>query len=216
MAQIEVLLSGAIGTLIQVDPAFCTFSVAAPMGSHLSTELGALTVNANYFDEPSLTAIGMMVQDGQPLPDLIPLPEDKPRTGLVLMGGTAQFTEPLPGTRAQEILDSGEWSNATVIQAGPRLLRDGQIVQGDEENFAGSGALRRTRHVAIGITSPGKVLFLYVEDNTPRELAHLLAGHGAVDAMKVDGGHAAFLRHRQIHHGAGNPFTALVVAPSAG
>ena len=58
---------------------------------------------------------------------------------------------------------SGEWSAATVIQAGPRLLRAGQIVEGVAENFADSGALAESKHVGIGITDAGKLLFVYVK-----------------------------------------------------
>jgi hypothetical protein len=211
MAQIALINSGADATIVQADPMACSFSIATPMGDDFSPGFGTLSVNANYFFQNQ--PIGVMVQAGQVVPHFIPLPAGKPRTALVLRDGTAEFTEPLSAADVDAALSSGEWSAATVIQAGPRLLRAGQIVRGDAENFAGSGALAESKHVGIGITDAGKLLFVYVADSFPAGLASLLADAGAVDAMKVDGGHAAYLRFDPTHRGAPNPFTALIVTP---
>jgi hypothetical protein len=211
MPSIAVIHTDSSETLVQADPPFCVFAAAAPMGAHVPGESDSLVVNANYFFEGF--PLGVMVDRGRVLP-FTPIP-DKRRTALVIADGGVRLTEPLSSAEVTAALAGGEWDNATVIQAGPRLVRDGAVVEAasaiDEEFLA--DALRRTKQVGIGITAVGKLLVLYAENRSAQELGQRLAAHGAVQGFKVDGGHAAFLRFGSIARGAPRPFTALVVTP---
>ncbi len=88
-----------------------------------------------------------------------------------------------------------------AIQGGPHLVRNGQtFIPYGWEGFGDGFYHVRTARSAIGITAGGKVLFVTVDRrsrgssgmNLP-ELAALMQGLGARDAMNLDGGGSATL-----------------------
>jgi hypothetical protein len=88
-----------------------------------------------------------------------------------------------------------------AIQGGPRLVRDGRVlVPYAWEGFSDRFARFRAARSAIGITAAGKILFVTVDGPsrqstgmTLTELASLMQGLGARDAMNLDGGGSATL-----------------------
>jgi exopolysaccharide biosynthesis protein len=110
-------------------------------------------------------------------------------------GGTAALARrllPLEGTSA------AGWDRAEdALGAGPLLLRNGRVeITAEREQM--SESLSRLRHprTAIGVTGDGRVLLVVVDGRQPAwsegallgELAELLRGLGAVDAINLDGG----------------------------
>lgn len=208
---IAILQSNAEGTLIQVDPSRCRFAAAAPLGGAFHPPAGSLVANANFYFQS--LPIGAMVSEGSVLAST-PLPANKPRTALVIKDGVPEFTAPLTSAQVAAIVSSGDWDGATVVQAGPRLIRDGSLVEAEDENIR-DDVRRKTRHVGVGITAAGKLLFRYVSNKKLSALAEMLLADGAVDAMNMDGGHAAHLRFGSTIRGASSPFTALIATPEA-
>ncbi len=97
-----------------------------------------------------------------------------------------------------------------LVQAGPMLLRDGRIVEGDPEGFSAGSAqfdsdITAERHprCALGI-GDGELLAVCCDGRRSgvdagldlRELARLLLSFGARDAINLDGGGSATLVHR--------------------
>lgn len=89
-----------------------------------------------------------------------------------------------------------------ALQGGPRLVQGGQVsIPYHWEGFGGGFYRVRTARSAVGITAGGKVLFVTVDQRIPRrssginlpELAALMLGLGARDAMNLDGGGSATL-----------------------
>lgn len=89
-----------------------------------------------------------------------------------------------------------------ALQGGPRLVQGGQVsIPYHWEGFGGGFYRVRTARSAVGITAGGKVLFVTVDQRTRRrssginlpELAALMRGLGARDAMNLDGGGSATL-----------------------
>ncbi len=88
-----------------------------------------------------------------------------------------------------------------ALGGGPRLVRDGEIsVPFRWESFGSSFSNRRTSRSAVGITAAGKVLLVTVERSKRKnsgmnlwELARLMRGLGAVQAMNLDGGSSSTL-----------------------
>lgn len=86
------------------------------------------------------------------------------------------------------------WQDASVaFQAGPTLIWDGKVdIRSKEEIFQGD-AVRRTQHVAIGITQHNKIIALYAANASMLTLAKELLSYDCIKAMKCDGGHMAHL-----------------------
>jgi hypothetical protein len=89
-----------------------------------------------------------------------------------------------------------------LLQAGPLLVRDGALVEGDPEGFS-AGAhqfdsdITAERHprAALAVTGDGRLLAVACDGRddreagmTLRELAAVLVGLGAVSALNLDGG----------------------------
>ena len=97
-----------------------------------------------------------------------------------------------------------------LVQAGPLLVRDGQVVPGDPEGFsAGSGQfdsdITAERHPRCALGVSDEELFAVCCDGRRTgvdagldlgELARLLLSLGATDAINLDGGGSATLVHR--------------------
>jgi len=87
----------------------------------------------------------------------------------------------------------------TALGGGPRLVAQGRpFVPFAREWFASRLFAVRAPRTAVGITAPGKLLFVTVDGGGRRntgmtlpELARLMVQLGAVDAMNLDGGGSA-------------------------
>ncbi len=97
-----------------------------------------------------------------------------------------------------------------LVQAGPLLLRDGKVVDGDREGFSEGSAqfdsdITAARHprCALGV-GDGELLAVACDGRRSRvdaglelgELARLMLSFGARDAINLDGGGSATLVHR--------------------
>ncbi len=88
-----------------------------------------------------------------------------------------------------------------AVGGGPRLLRDGKIVQDyTKERFAPSLYAQKHPRTAIGVTSNSDVLWVVVEGRWPlsegvtlQELAEIMKRLGCVDAINLDGGGSSAL-----------------------
>lgn len=82
-----------------------------------------------------------------------------------------------------------------AVGAGPRLLTDGQVtVDMAGEGFHDQKILsNHGLRSAIGLTRDGKLLLVTVGGPTVRELASVMKGLGAVQAINMDGGASAGL-----------------------
>jgi len=173
--------------------------------------------------------------------------------GQLWLGGVAQahvpFTAPWGDVRACVHVDNGSVRIARrdalpatpggdLLQAGPLLVRDGAVVDGDEEGFSAGAAqfdsdITAGRHPRAALGCDGERLIALVCDGrsdedaglTIAELAAAMAGLGARDALNLDGGGSTTLicggRLRNVpreSHGLPVPggraiATALVFAP---
>lgn len=80
-----------------------------------------------------------------------------------------------------------------IAQAGPRLVAGGEVDIRSKKEAVPSDAVRRAPQLSVGMTVSGKLLVCYTADWEIQQIAYYLREHGAIEAMKMDGGHAAFL-----------------------
>ena len=92
----------------------------------------------------------------------------------------------------------GEWKDVVyALGGGPRLVKEGKIyITSKLENFRPDVALSRAARSAIGVTKDGKLLLVTVDSATLKELANLMIGLGAEEAMNLDGGGSSTLVYR--------------------
>ena len=97
---------------------------------------------------------------------------------------------------AQATEEGNYWPEMTnIIQAGPLMIDDGQIVV-YEENFASSLISARHPRSAVGLNAQGSWVFMAVDGRngmhssgaTISELSEILTGQGLVYALNLDGG----------------------------
>ncbi|MFT5433622.1 MAG: hypothetical protein ACI9OJ_004328 [Myxococcota bacterium] len=104
----------------------------------------------------------------------------------------------VPGTPG-ELPDpppTSRWNVEQALAAGPLLIKDGQVtITSDEEVFFGSSIPDVHPRTAAGVTAEGDLLLLVVDGRQPisrgvdlNELATVLLGIGAVQALNLDGG----------------------------
>jgi hypothetical protein len=94
-----------------------------------------------------------------------------------------------------------EWAVTDALSAGPALLRNGRImVTSDEEVFFGSSIPDVHPRSAAGRTADGDLILMVVDGRQDssrgaylEELAMLMLGVGAVDALNLDGGGSSAL-----------------------
>jgi exopolysaccharide biosynthesis protein len=84
----------------------------------------------------------------------------------------------------------------SAIAGGPQLLRNGRIqITVDEEVFFETSVTKVHPRTAAGVTAAGHLILMVVDGRQPfsrgatlEELAGLMAGVGARDALNLDGG----------------------------
>jgi exopolysaccharide biosynthesis protein len=119
-----------------------------------------------------------------------------PRDGgvLVLRGVRSTSIRPGDTVRARYALEPDLWE---AVGGRPRLVRDSAIVSAVDTEGGPGFATGRHPRTAVGIARGGKRLLLVVVDGrqkpysdgmTLRELATLMIGLGARDAINLDGG----------------------------
>ncbi len=94
-----------------------------------------------------------------------------------------------------------EWLVKNALSAGPALLKDGNInITADEEVFFGSSIPDVHPRSAAGRTADGALILMVVDGRQEisrgvylEELAMLMQGVGAVDALNLDGGGSSAL-----------------------
>jgi exopolysaccharide biosynthesis protein len=208
MAPIAALPSPPAAIIVQVDVRRCDITASSPMGRKLSLPQGAVAINANYFWQG--TPIGVLMSHGTRTSTL---PLTKTRAVLVIQGkkATVHVVTPTEAERSVRTV----WKGATVIQAGPRIVHQGQITPRSEiaKEKVSADVLRRTNHTVIGITKEGKLLLCFIRGQTVSECARIVQQAGAVEALNLDGGGSASLRYQGQSHGRVNPYTALIVKP---
>ena len=95
-----------------------------------------------------------------------------------------------------------------AIEAGPTLVRDG--APAGRANLPGKFSRRRYPRSAFGVTSEGRILMLTTKKGYPLyEVANILADHGAVWAMNLDGDSSANMVVR------GNEKASIACGPRA-
>lgn len=121
-------------------------------------------------------------------------------------GTVLRWTTPVPhapDTPAPppERQDALTWPVRDALGAGPALLVDGEIrVTTDEEVFFGTSIPKVHPRTAAGRTEDGTLILMVVDGRQPEsrgvsleELAELMQGVGAVDALNLDGGGSSSL-----------------------
>jgi hypothetical protein len=96
------------------------------------------------------------------------------------------------------------------FEAGPLLVRDGSATYDDNKLVHASriigkfqfDVLRRTSHLCIGTTKPGKLIVAYAADAWLQDCADLMEDLGCHYAINCDGGHSAGLRIGSVRRGA--------------
>ena len=96
---------------------------------------------------------------------------------------------------------ASEWVVEDALSAGPALLKDGNLnITADEEVFFGSSIPDVHPRSAAGFTADGALILMVVDgrQDTSRgvyleELAMLMRGVGAVEALNLDGGGSSAL-----------------------
>ena len=122
--------------------------------------------------------------------------------------GACRLDAPLenrPGAPAPDGATCQAWPVTDAVGAGPVLLRDGRaVITADAEAFFGTSIpARRHPRSAVGVEPGGRVWLVVVDGRQPAsrgvtlgELALVLRGLGAVEALNLDGGGSSALAVR--------------------
>ena len=119
-------------------------------------------------------------------------------------GGVQSWPEPpshRPGAPAALDGEGIPWPVEDAIGAGPALVSDGRIdVTTNEEVFFGSAIPDTHPRTAAGVAADGSLLLLIVDGRQPmsrgvdlEQLAAIMAGIGAEEALNLDGGGSSSL-----------------------
>ncbi|MGQ9477166.1 MAG: phosphodiester glycosidase family protein [Candidatus Bipolaricaulia bacterium] len=148
-------------------------------------------INANFFDPRSLRPIGLLIQDGTVLS---PPYGRRAALGVDLFGKAVIFEEGQP-----PLIPLRE-----AVTGGPLLLKEGKIaLDPKKEGFSEAFLQARAARSAIGLLAEGDLIMLIAIQNqgsvglTLEELALLLQGLGAVEALALDGGSSSSLVFRR-------------------
>ena len=144
-------------------------------------------ITGTYFDVATCVPVGSLVIGG------IPVHRGQVRTALgITHTGEAAFLSCRGGM-------SRDWRQYdALIHAGPRLLSKGRVtLYPRAEGFRDRRIYERKPRAAVGLTRSGKLLLVAVTRPIYlRQLAALMRGLGARDAMALDGGSSAGLYYR--------------------
>lgn len=148
-------------------------------------------INANFFDPLSNKPIGLLIHDGAVLS---PPYGRRAALGVDLFGRAMIFEESKP-----PLIPLRE-----AVTGGPLLLKEGKVVLDPQrEGFSEAFAQARAARSAVGLGAEGELILLVATKNqgsaglTLAELALLLQGLGAVEALALDGGSSASLAFRR-------------------
>lgn len=117
------------------------------------------------------------------------------------------------------------WRMRDALGAGPALVVDGRIrVTADEEVFFGTSIPEVHPRTAVGRKADGTLLLLVVDGRQPEsrgvdlaELAQIMHGLGAVEAINLDGGGSSALvvNHTLINRPVGSSVERQVMSAIA-
>lgn len=129
-----------------------------------------LVVNGGFFDENG-RSIGLLINNGNVIN---PIHRTSWWSIFMMKDGRPQIVLPKEFKATPDI--------SVAIQAGPRLIVNGEVVKGLKDDHASRSA--------IGVTAEGKVVITVTEKAAPTnaELGEFLRGLGLIDAMALDGG----------------------------
>lgn len=158
-----------------------------PWASLIKRTRPAAAITGTYFDTASFVPVGTIVAQGQTVH------RGGVGTALTISAdGKARLIGPMRGRRH-------DWeAYDTVLRAGPRLLTYGKVtLNARAEGFRDPAIFQMKRRSAVAITSSGKLLLVAVNRGISlRQMAMLMRGLGAVDAMCLDGGGSTALYYR--------------------
>ena len=149
----------------------------------------AFSGNYNWLNR----AIGYFIEAGNELPSITKYNDIRPilyrdSTGFHIVG-----EKTLSGKMTPSRFDGKKDLGKFAVQAGPRLIINSAVsVRSEAEKFR-DDAVRTTDQVAVGVTAAGKLVVLFSRSWSLGSMAEYLQQHGCVSAMKMDGGHAAFM-----------------------
>ena len=196
--------------VVKVDVTHVETSASAPMGKRVKLPDGSVAININYFWNSK--PIGALIEKGKPL-STIPL--NYPRAVLIIKDKKAEIHVITP-EEVEYHLQKKEWTNATVVQAGPRLIHFGKIVSQKElkrEHFAPS-IFRRTNHTLIGIDKSGDLILTFIRGHTLPEIAYMMKKFGVLELANMDGGSSSSLIFHKHYYGSSRPKVLLMMTPT--
>jgi hypothetical protein len=160
---------------------------------------GILAINGGYFSDT--TSVSILISDGEVVS---PGPSrESPRGAFGMVRGEPEIvwanaksrTFPYIYDLPQLSKNKKLWNPSQAVGGGPVLVKKGKInVTSKEEGFGGSHLQRHPR-TAIGYKDKNTLLLMVVDGRqqasagvTLPELAELMLGIGAIDALNLDGG----------------------------
>lgn len=179
---------------------------------HASRVRADVVCNANFYWKRR--PLGLIVKDGRLVSAGIRY--KPPRTAFVVRRVNGQQKASIAEVyirRGRLYTRGGRLTNVhTLVQAGPRLVTNGQITVNRRREGFRRDVYRRTRHVGLGITADGRVLIVGQGGVDLHQFARTFVRLGARDAMNLDGGHSATLAvGRRVRMGSGRIISGLAI-----
>ena len=165
------------GKVIAYTPYFGSDNRAKISNGTLAVRDKSLTDFKDYPGSSEIPGDGMLVSFFKPYPAAV---------------GKLQFNK---GDSVEVIAEPALPPDCQAYECGSWIVRDGQVVIGDRDEWVGLLTNRDPR-TAIGIKEDGKVLLMTVDGRQPgysagltaKELGELLLQYGAKNAAMLDGG----------------------------
>ncbi|HSP83229.1 MAG TPA: phosphodiester glycosidase family protein, partial [Gillisia sp.] len=160
---------------------------------------GILAINGGYFSDTS--SVSVLVSDGEVVSAGPSGEVTRGAFGMlrgepeIIWANSKNSPVPYQYNSAQITKNKELWNPAQAVGGGPVLVKDGKInVTTREEGFGGSHLQRHPRS-AIGYKDKNTLLLMIVDGRqlasagvTLNELAEMMLGIGAKDALNLDGG----------------------------